>query len=236
MCPERIDEKIRKDQMKKINTNKKGFTIIEVVLVLAIAGLIFMMVFIALPALQRSQRDTQRSNDIARVQTALNQYQANNRGAIPSTESYVAGHDTPNKDVKDAKSTKSWTYFYDNYLIVNSGGAQDVFADPDGGFYSLWITDCAPKSKVTTEPCTNGQRYNVTFDDQSTGKLENDKSIQHDNKTSTNSDGSALATNHSISIIKNATCQGEVAYYSTGGRKVAILYKKEGGGTFCLNN
>ena len=37
--------------------NKKGFTIIEVVLVLAIAGLIFAMVFIALPALQRSQRD-----------------------------------------------------------------------------------------------------------------------------------------------------------------------------------
>ncbi|MBQ3261101.1 type II secretion system protein, partial [Candidatus Saccharibacteria bacterium] len=28
---------------------KKGFTIIEVVLVLAIAGLIFLMVFIALP-------------------------------------------------------------------------------------------------------------------------------------------------------------------------------------------
>ena len=31
-------------------SNKKGFTIIEVVLVLAIAGLIFLMVFIALPA------------------------------------------------------------------------------------------------------------------------------------------------------------------------------------------
>ena len=30
---------------------KKAFTIIEVVLVLAIAGLIFLMVFIALPAL-----------------------------------------------------------------------------------------------------------------------------------------------------------------------------------------
>ena len=38
--------------------NKKGFTIIEVVLVLAIAGLIFLMVFVALPALQRGQRDS----------------------------------------------------------------------------------------------------------------------------------------------------------------------------------
>ena len=49
-------------------TTKKGFTIIEVVLVLAIAGLIFLMVFLALPALQRSQRDTQRKNDISRLQ------------------------------------------------------------------------------------------------------------------------------------------------------------------------
>ena len=48
----------------------KGFTIIEVVLVLAIAGLIFLMVFLALPALQRSQRDTQRKNDMARLKAA----------------------------------------------------------------------------------------------------------------------------------------------------------------------
>ncbi|MBS7346174.1 MAG: type II secretion system protein, partial [Candidatus Sacchiramonaceae bacterium] len=46
-----------------MNKHKKyGFTIIEVVLVLAIAGLIFLVVFIALPALQRNQRDTQREN------------------------------------------------------------------------------------------------------------------------------------------------------------------------------
>ena len=63
---------------------KSGFTIIEVVLVLAIAGLIFLMVFIALPALQRNQRDTQRKNDIGRVLTAVQKYQANNRGNMPS--------------------------------------------------------------------------------------------------------------------------------------------------------
>ncbi len=68
----------------KINKNKnlakKGFTIIEVVLVLAIAGLIFLMVFLALPALQRSQRDTQRKQDVAMVVTALHNWKANNKG------------------------------------------------------------------------------------------------------------------------------------------------------------
>ena len=63
--------------------SKKGFTIIEVVLVLAIAGLIFLMVFIALPALQKNQRDTQRRNDYAALSAALTQYMNNNNGKLP---------------------------------------------------------------------------------------------------------------------------------------------------------
>ena len=43
----------------------KGFTIIEVVLVLAIAALIFLMIFVALPALQRGQANTARKNDLS---------------------------------------------------------------------------------------------------------------------------------------------------------------------------
>ncbi len=70
--------------MNSINkNNKKGFTIIEVVLVLAIAGLIFLMVFLALPALQRSQRDTQRKNDASRLRAAVTDYTSNNRGKLP---------------------------------------------------------------------------------------------------------------------------------------------------------
>jgi len=59
--------------------NKKGFTIIEVVLVLAIAGLIFAMVFIALPALQRNQRDQSRKNDASTVAAAINNWNSANR-------------------------------------------------------------------------------------------------------------------------------------------------------------
>lgn len=65
---------------------KKGFTIIEVVLVLAIAGLIFLMVFVALPALQRGQHDNARKNDVSTVSAAVNSYTSNNRGAFPTTE------------------------------------------------------------------------------------------------------------------------------------------------------
>ena len=86
--------------------NKKGFTIIEVVLVLAIAGLIFLMVFIALPALQRSQRNTQRKDDLARMITAITEYKSNNSNKNPFenattiknlTDKYVKGTDGKGK-------------------------------------------------------------------------------------------------------------------------------------------
>ena len=79
----------------KTNKNIKGFTIIEVVLILAIAGLIFLMVFIALPALQRNQRDTQRKNDTSRLKTAIDSYKANNRDSLPwsgATSQYASNN------------------------------------------------------------------------------------------------------------------------------------------------
>lgn len=108
--------------MKKVklnySQNNKGFTIIEVVLVLAIAGLIFLMVFIALPALQRNQRDMQRKNDLNRVLTAANSYMANNKGQA------LAWTGTADRDA-----------FVDSYL--KTGG--DSFADPGGTDYTLTI-------------------------------------------------------------------------------------------------
>lgn len=77
----------------KYKGNVKGFTIIEVVLVLAIAGLIFLMVFIALPALQRGQRDTARKNDVSTVSSAVTTFTSNNRGAFPTT-AQLAGYAT----------------------------------------------------------------------------------------------------------------------------------------------
>ena len=70
----------KKIESKFNKNNFKGFTIIEVVLVLAIAGLIFLMVFLGLPALQRAQRDTQRKQDVAMVVTTLHNWKANNKG------------------------------------------------------------------------------------------------------------------------------------------------------------
>ena len=95
-----------------------AFTIIEVVLVLAIAGLIFLMVFIALPALQRNQRDAQRKRDIDRLYSAITRYRSNNKNTkYLSLDSY----------------NDSGAGFVNSYLKLDG----DSFEDPDGTAYSF---------------------------------------------------------------------------------------------------
>jgi prepilin-type N-terminal cleavage/methylation domain-containing protein len=50
---------------------EKGFTLIEIVLVLAIAGLLLVIVFLAVSGAQKSRRDSQRKNDNATVTTFM---------------------------------------------------------------------------------------------------------------------------------------------------------------------
>lgn len=76
--------------MSRQQLKEKGFTIIEVVLVLAIAALIFLMVFIAFPALQRNQKDQDRKVFVGKVVSALATYQSTNRGANPASAADLA--------------------------------------------------------------------------------------------------------------------------------------------------
>lgn len=61
----------------------KGFTIIEILIVLTIAGLILLIVFLAVPQLQRNTRDNQRQSMAGRLSTELGTYSSNNQGTYP---------------------------------------------------------------------------------------------------------------------------------------------------------
>lgn len=67
-----------------------GFTIIEVLIVLAIAGLILLIVFLAVPALQRSARNTSRKTDAAAVLSAMTEYSDNNAGVLPGYATFAS--------------------------------------------------------------------------------------------------------------------------------------------------
>jgi len=62
----------------------KGFTLIEVVLVMAIAGLILVIVFLAVQGAQRSRRDNARKHDAARMLAAVESCAGNQNGSYTS--------------------------------------------------------------------------------------------------------------------------------------------------------
>lgn len=71
--------------LEKIQNRKEsGFTIVEVMIVLGIAGLIILIVFLAVPALQRNARNTERTNDASLVGAAVNECLANRNGQVAS--------------------------------------------------------------------------------------------------------------------------------------------------------
>lgn len=70
----------------------KGFTLIEVVIVLAIAGLIFVVVFLAVGAAQRGRRDSERQQAASRLLAAVDQASSNLNGAMPANCAAVANY------------------------------------------------------------------------------------------------------------------------------------------------
>lgn len=71
--------------LKKIRhpTDSSGFTIVEILIVLAIAGLIMLIIFEAIPALTRSSRNNQRKQDVTTILQVVSQHELNNSGDFP---------------------------------------------------------------------------------------------------------------------------------------------------------
>ncbi|MDO4526941.1 MAG: type II secretion system protein [Candidatus Saccharibacteria bacterium] len=122
--------------------SKRGFTIIEVVLVLAVAGLIFLMVFIALPALQRSQRNTQRRNDYSMLSSAITSYMSSNNGKIANL--LKTGSSTSTKKQLDPVRWVNSTGLDPN------GNPYDVIAYSTNGY--TWPTEGSKVEGTSSAP------------------------------------------------------------------------------------
>lgn len=119
--------------MNNVTNRKKqeGFTIIEVLIVLAIAGLIILIVFLAVPALQRNSRNTQRKNDVSALGGAMNEYINNNSGALPADAAAFNGNVKTSAKVSfyDASTTTSIVYTKNTSAVSPAGpgaGSNDI--------------------------------------------------------------------------------------------------------------
>lgn len=98
--------------LSKLNKGKlqKGFTIIEVMIVLAIAGLILVVVLLAIPQLQRNQRNEARRSATARIVSEIQNYSGNNAGVYPVAST------TATPTAKNIGSPVSADTFFTRYL------------------------------------------------------------------------------------------------------------------------
>lgn len=111
--------------MKK---TQKGFTIIEVALVLAVGAMIFLVVFLAVPALQRNQRNDAHKRDISSVATAVVSYTSNNPSNPLTPESEVYDKDNGKGDSGKAlgKYIDTLSTNTEHVAIVEFDGAADI--------------------------------------------------------------------------------------------------------------
>jgi len=121
--------------LNRLRKNNEGFTIIEVMIVLAIAGLILLIVLLAVPAVQRNSRNTAIKNDASTLAGSISTFEANNSGQTPNTFSatglisYVVGGQTVGS-TEQAKLQGSTT--------VNTINAQPNQAVITHGQLSVW--------------------------------------------------------------------------------------------------
>ena len=75
--------------LRKQTANKSGFTIIEVVITIAIGAAVMALVLNAVAGARRSQRNNARASDVNQVASAVNQYIAT-RNALPTEWSQIS--------------------------------------------------------------------------------------------------------------------------------------------------
>jgi hypothetical protein len=165
----------------------------------------------------QSKNDIQRKEDVSRFMTAVANYQANNRGALPDFEDEHLnpyGACTLNSD-GDSFYPNS---FCSRYLTVENS----AFENPDGEYYVIEAANSYDSDfpTVVSYPLAleDGQ---ITIEEDSYGI---DYGEYGDYRY------------YTIYVVYGATCDGEYAVAATGSRKFAALHKPEQGGMICQNN
>ena len=191
--------------------HKSGFTVIEVTLVLVIAGIIFLMAFLALPSLWASQRDAERKANVMEYVAALKSYQTNNsRGALPDYNNnldFIWDEDFK----KVTYSSNTWQAFVKDYITKD-------LEDPDGNPYRIFVVDCKNETGGKLglgEACAYPEQV---------GKANNP-----------NDPNLSSGVDHTIYTLVGATCEGDYAVKSSNSRNVAVVYILERAGRYCYN-
>lgn len=139
----------------KSMTNKKGFTLIEILIVVAIIGILASVVVVGLGPAQKSGRDSRRVSDLRSVQNALELYYGKN-GQYPNSginswtdfSSVLTGAGIGTNQIpKDPTSSRDYVYRVDSAGTTYVLGA--LLEDTTGNIMSSSYTGALPDTGTT---------------------------------------------------------------------------------------
>ena len=136
-----------------IKSTKSGFTLIEIVIVLAIAAVIIGLVFLIVPNAQRSARDTKIQSNSNALSSSIEQYIANN----PSTT--VTSTNLNNLPTGCTSTTSC------NNLTVawGTGALTGLTATDNSKIYINTGAVCGTDGKVTAPAGTVASKYAIAW-------------------------------------------------------------------------
>jgi prepilin-type N-terminal cleavage/methylation domain-containing protein len=130
----------------------KGFTIIEVLIVLAIAGLIMAIVFLAVPALRRNSNNNSRRSDAAHLAGIVNEYASNHSGQLPAVGN-------PSAQLTGAVGSEKWAIMNAPTRVVSGN---DTVGDVDDMIVNT-STTCDPTAANPVVGGASPRSFSISF-------------------------------------------------------------------------
>jgi len=150
--------------LKKLQkSDSRGFTIIEVMIVLAIAALILLIVLLAVPALQRNSRNTAIKNDASAVTAAVSEFSSNNDGQLPTqaNSNYANGVLTLNNGAGTQATGKLQS---SDTVTIQTDGSTGTVTPAAGSLTVTFKTKCpANVTGTTVTPTANTRSTTVIY-------------------------------------------------------------------------
>ena len=131
-----------------MTTARKGFTLIELMVVIAVIGILAAIALISLTGVQRTARDATRKSNISDYATALTRYYQDNQGYIATTGTVSAGNGTAGSGPFGTSGTGT---------LVGGGYLPKILTDPSQG-----QNFCGSGSQACDyEYTATAQQYNI---------------------------------------------------------------------------
>lgn len=143
--------------MTRDKLSERGFTMVELIVVLAIITLLASAIFVQLQSGRTRARDAEREQEIKTLQNSLalyannnGKYPPSNQGLLPYASSPLTGDDIVSQDLKSTGTLSSVPTD-----PMNSGNYIYKYSSSDGSSYEITYyleTDSIPGKKTSNNP------------------------------------------------------------------------------------